>query len=80
MKARKCFDARADGLPRWRGIEQDTAIRMCREHDGLSPVQKRIAVTRWNSDASLRVERDDRGSVTRFFHPSFTTFFYLSPL
>src|SRR3979490_679600 len=80
MKARKCFDARADGLPSWSRIDQDTAIRMRGQHERLPAIQQCVAMTSRDSDASLGVERDDCGPVTRFIHPSFTTFFYLSPL
>jgi hypothetical protein len=51
------------------------------EDERLGPVKQRAAMARRDSDASLRVERDDRGSVKCCVHMAVcATISYLLPL
>jgi hypothetical protein len=54
---------------------------MSGEDDGLGTVEERAAMARGHSDATLRVERDNRGTVECTPHmASSATFSYLLPL
>src|SRR6185436_15120246 len=81
IEAGKGLDARAHRFPGGLGIDQHAALRVRGEDERLGPVEQRAAMARWDSDASLRVERDDRGSVKRRPHMAIcATFSYLLPL
>src|SRR5262249_52096439 len=94
MKGGKRLDLRAHALPLRFRIDERAAIGVRRQHESLPRDHERVAVTRGNGDAALRIERDDGRAVEHSSHLSlspdietttstvdmFTTFFYVFPL
>src|SRR5205807_5524140 len=81
MKARKGLDAQAHRLPLACRVNQHTTVRMRGDHEGLAAIEQRVAMARWNSDATLGVERNDRRSMKASTHMALpATFSYLLPL
>ncbi len=81
IEARKGLDPRAHRLPGRLGVDEHAPLGVRGEDHGFGAVEQRAAMARGDSDASLRVERDDRGSVKRCPHmASCATFSYLLPL
>jgi hypothetical protein len=51
------------------------------DNEGLAAIEQCVAMARWNSDATLGVERNDRRSMKPSTHMAFpATFPYLLPL
>ena len=81
MKARKGLDAQPHRLPLVCRVNQHAAVRMRGDNQRLAAIEQCVAMARWNSDATLGVERNDRRSMKPSTHMAFpATFPYLLPL
>src|SRR5688572_8954539 len=81
IEAGEFLHAGAYRLPGGFRINQHATFRMRSEYQRLASIEEGLAMARRDSDATLRVERDDRCSMKRSTHMAcFATFLYVLPL